>query len=117
MRYEDSDLLSLWLDDLRPPPTPDWTWVKTGEDAIVMLKSVAIGRISLDHDLGPFSLDGYEVARFIEAAAFEGTLHRLAWSVHSANPVGATRIAAALRSADRFWEARTPPARRPTEPT
>jgi len=49
-------MISLWLDDERRPPSPsqserDWTWVKTAEEAIELLKSGEVAFASLDHDL------------------------------------------------------------------
>lgn len=42
----------LWLDDLRKPPDDDWTWVKTVDDAIVLMEAGDVTVASLDNDLG-----------------------------------------------------------------
>jgi hypothetical protein len=69
------------------------------------LSSGEVNEVSLDHDLGDAAAGtGYDVACFIEARAFDGTLPRIAWQVHSANPVGADRMVLALRQADAFWD-------------
>lgn len=98
--------MKLWLDDERPAP-PGWVRVTTATDAIARLTAGGVHEISLDHDLGEDSPggSGYDVAVWIEQAAFNGTLPKLAWSIHSANPVGRARMEQALRSANRFWEA------------
>lgn len=43
----------LWLDDARYPPSNEWIWVKTADDAIEALKQKDILFASLDHDLLP----------------------------------------------------------------
>lgn len=42
--------MKLWLDDIRPAPT-GWTWVKTAEEALSLLKTGTVEEASLDHDL------------------------------------------------------------------
>lgn len=107
-------MINLWLDDERDPEDPriqelfgaepGMVWVKTAEAAIKRLKSGAVAWVSLDHDLGT-ALTGYDVAVWMEERAASGELTRLAWSVHSANVVGAKAIRRALTNADRFWAA------------
>ena len=97
-------MVKLFLDDERATP-PGWERVFTAHECISRLERGDVETISLDHDLGPPEAgDGYEVAKWIEAQAFAGTLKRLAWSVHSANPAGRRNIEAAMRAADRFWD-------------
>ena len=101
--------MRLWLDDIRPSPPGFDIRVKTAPDAIRFLKSGKIDEVSLDHDLGEGDdpeVDvgtGYDIAVWIEAKAHDGTLPRLVWNVHSANPVGRQKMEAALQNADRFW--------------
>jgi hypothetical protein len=97
--------MKLWLDDIRLPP-PNWHWVKSAKEAIILLDSGVVKEISLDHDLGDDMImgTGYDVAVAIEQGAFNGTLAPLVWNVHSANPVGIQKMLQALRNADRFWE-------------
>ncbi|MGV3620857.1 MAG: hypothetical protein ACO1OB_08570 [Archangium sp.] len=40
----------------------------------------------------------------VEPGKSAGTLKRLAWAVHSANPAGRKNIEAALQAAERFWK-------------
>ncbi|MDB5336626.1 MAG: hypothetical protein JWN70_2245 [Planctomycetaceae bacterium] len=105
-------LIDLWLDDERDPDdpkiqelfdaAPGMIWVKTAHAAISRLKSGNVRSISLDHDLGT-TATGYDVARWIEDRAFNGTLAKVDWCIHSMNVEGARAMRAALLNADRFW--------------
>lgn len=98
--------VQLWLDDLRPAPT-GWRHAFTADEAITALRDGGVVRISLDHDLGPPEAGtGYDVAKWIEEQAASGALEPLAWAIHSANPVGRSNMAFAMRSAERFWRGR-----------
>lgn len=98
--------LHVWLDDLRPMPSSFNIHVLTAKTAIQCLQTGRVSHISLDHDLGddPAVGSGNEVAVFIEEGAFDGTLPRLVWTIHSANPVGINKMTQALRNADKFWD-------------
>lgn len=102
--------INLWLDDVRDPavhsPHYEWVWVKTAQAAIAALETGVVERLSLDHDIGNEMEvgNGYMVAKFVEEAAYLGTLPRLTWTIHSANPVGRKNMEAALRNADRYWQ-------------
>ena len=95
--------MKLFLDDVRP--TPDgWARAYTAPEAIAFLAMGQVTEISLDHDLGEGPVgSGYDVACWIEEHAHEGSLPRLTWRIHSANTVGRDNMAAALKSAERFW--------------
>jgi hypothetical protein len=81
----------------------------TAKEAIAFLKSGNVTDISLDHDLGlpeeTFG-NGYQVACWIEEAAFKGEIPKLEWRVHSQNNVGVDKMVQALRAADHFWATR-----------
>ena len=108
--------IRLWLDDERDPKDPyikhgfyskgDEVWVKTPAEAINHLSQGKVSFISLDHDLGLDSSgeSGMTVAKWIEAAAYNGELKRLEWDVHSQNPVGRKAIQQAMNNAERFWD-------------
>lgn len=101
-----SKKLKVWLDDVRPMPEEYDIHVRTPEEAIELLQQGNVSCISLDHDLGLDDVrTGYTVALFIERGAHSGTLLRLNWAIHSANPVGAARMRTALTNADRYWNA------------
>lgn len=108
----------VYLDDIRPIPDDFDILVKTAPECIALLKTKCVSFISLDHDLsfiayvdnsGQFTCPegtGYDVALFIEESAFNGTLPRLGWSIHSMNPVGVKKMEAAMRNADKYWTSR-----------
>lgn len=98
--------MKLWLDDIRPAPE-GWTWVKTAWDAIALLEKGGVEAVSLDHDLGDAENGtGQFVAGWIEAEAYHGRIGRIAWRVHSANPIGAERMKIALERAETYWSER-----------
>jgi predicted phosphodiesterase len=99
--------MKLWLDDLRPAPDDSWTHTRTAREASALLERGGVEAVSLDHDLGEAedAGDGYAVACWIEQHAASGSLARLTWAVHSANPVGRAKMEAALLGAGRHWEA------------
>lgn len=104
--------MRLYLDDIRATPHDFDIRTYTAPETIEFLKGGRVTHISLDHDLdGEGNLDpsetgtGYDVAKWIEQAAHDGTLPRLTWAVHSMNASGAARIKAAMQSADRQWDA------------
>jgi hypothetical protein len=104
--------VKLWIDDLRAPPDDSWTWAKNsgvalGIVALACTNGLPLEEVSFDHDLGGDDT-AMTVARMIEEAAYAGNLPRLAWRIHSANPVGRLNIEAALASAERYWALREP---------
>lgn len=100
--------MRVWLDDERKMPEGFDLHVRTATEAIDVLKTGKVQLISLDHDLGPPEAGtGYDVAAWIEEAAFSKQIPRLEWRIHSANPVGRERMLAALVGANRWWNAST----------
>ena len=97
--------MNVWLDDERPMPSCYSHHVRTAPEAIELLKSGQVTRISLDHDLGPAEAGtGYDVALWIEKAAFDGTVGRIGLAVHTANVVGRKKMCAALENAAKYWD-------------
>lgn len=95
--------MKLWLDDVRPAPD-GWTWVKTAPEAIAQFATGEVSIASLDHDLGPSDAGtGYDVLCWVEKAmaahAWYGHLPII--HVHSANPVGRSRMLAAVAAITR----------------
>jgi hypothetical protein len=81
----------LFLDDLRLPYSEDWFLVKTSDEAIAILKTFRIEKISLDHDLGESGNGtGLDVLNWLEESIFlnsyKFTLNEII--LHSQNPVG-----------------------------
>jgi len=95
--------MRIWLDDVRSMPPSFDLHVKTSAEAMKLVLAGKITLISLDHDLGGDDT-GYAVTCCIEAAAYAGKIPRMAWTIHSANPVGRDRMTAAMLRAEFFWE-------------
>lgn len=97
-------MVKLWVDDVRQIPDDYHIWCKNARQTIAFLITNTIVEISLDHDLGDDDQGtGYDIACWIEKQAYEGTLKKLKWNIHSANPIGRGRITQALRNADKYW--------------
>lgn len=87
----------MWLDDVRKAP-PDFVWVKSYHEAIMLLETGTVEFASLDHDLpldyelediNPLAKTGYDVITWMEANDV--------WPIngvvcHSMNPSGRKRI-------------------------
>ena len=94
--------MKLYVDDEREPPDYFELLAKNYDQAIAYIDSGVVTLISLDHDLGN-GKTGYDIAKYIEEGALNGTIKQMTFRVHSQNPVGRENIKAALRSAARFW--------------
>lgn len=98
--------IQVWLDDERPAPE-GWLHLKTAQDAIRLIQTGRVAKISLDHDLGPPEAgNGYQVATFMEECAAAGSIPEIIWDIHSANPVGRKKMEQALDRASGFWAKR-----------
>jgi hypothetical protein len=95
--------MKVWVDDVRPKPDDYDVWLKDADVAIRTLRTCLVTHLSLDHDLGDDSKTGYDVAKFIEEAAYKKILAPLEVVVHSANPVGRRNIERAIERARGFW--------------
>jgi len=93
--------MKLWLDDIRPMPEGFDVHVKRVSHAIALIEMVTT--ISFDHDLGEGRRTGYDLAKFIEKGAYDGSVERITYSVHSANPVGRKNIVIAMENAEEYW--------------
>lgn len=97
----------VFLDDVRDAPIGA-VLCRTAEEALALIESGKVSRISFDHDLGT-ELTGYDVAKRIEEMVATGQIAMPRWQVHSANPVGRMNIEAAMHSAERFFNLRSNP--------
>lgn len=96
--------MRVWLDDLRPMPEGYDVHAWTAAEALELLKSGRVTAISLDHDLGDDAQGtGYDVAKWIEEAAYRRTVTEIELSVHSQNSVGVSNMNRAIANARRFW--------------
>lgn len=97
-------VVRVWLDDERPMPNEFSLHARTADEAIKAIEAGGVSVVSLDHDLGEDSNGtGYDVAKFIEEGAFLGTVPPMEVRVHSANPVGASRMRMCIENAKRYW--------------
>jgi len=107
--------MKIWLDDIRLPLI-GWTWIKTAEECIEVLKNHwnEIEEISLDHDLAfehyvvseqnmkselekdeplpSINKTGYDVAKFIEEEVYLNYRIPPKMYCHSDNPAGRKNI-------------------------
>jgi hypothetical protein len=94
-------VIALFLDDTRNPPDGVWTIARTSAAAIAVLAGGDVGYMSLDHDLGGDDT-GMRVVDWLDERIAAGDGFALpVWRIHSANPVGAARLRAALESIER----------------
>ncbi len=96
--------MKVWLDDVRPMPSGWDVHIRTAIEASQLVLQGQVTDISLDHDLGEKDLTGYFVAKMIEDLAYHGTIPKINWTIHSANPVGRANMEMALKNADKFWD-------------
>jgi hypothetical protein len=115
-------MIKLWHDDVRPPPSTDWSWARTNEEARMLLYNQKViaeeggdpcVECSLDHDLGALPSDGL----YAKGAAEETGMQLVEWMIendmvpprvviHSWNPGAAKRMRAALFAAGHNAELR-----------
>ena len=90
----------VWLDDERPSPK-GWIHFKTVPELIKFYEKnySKITELSLDHDLGEGTPEGYEFLKWLEEKMFHkkfDTLPKI--KVHSANPVGRKRMEQTIKA-------------------
>ena len=94
--------MKLWIDDVRPAPE-GWVHAKTAEEARKWIESgEMIQAISFDHDLGEGQENGHDLVSLVEERVYLGKMGLPEMAVHSANPVGARRIFAAIEAINRW---------------
>lgn len=92
--------MNLFVDDIRKPPS-GWTLARTITQAIALLASQDIEKVSLDHDIACRLVSGQEHS---SEEDFSAVAHYIALmnprpkvTFHTANPGGGARMAAILR--------------------
>ena len=113
--------MKLWHDDIRPAPE-GWTWARTNERAQELLRTGKVTEASLDHDLGLHDVDmtppecGGDADEWFDKMLLRGGSEETGYdlcvwmveegfvpkkiTIHSWNPAGAQRMAAALFATD-----------------
>lgn len=87
-------MIKIWVDDIRTPPSEEWIWVKSVNDAITEIiydelhveDEGEIYLISLDHDAGEFACDGGDYIRLLDWLEETGRNYPI--RIHGANAVG-----------------------------
>lgn len=91
---------NLFLDDIRDAPYETWITVRSYDEFCLYITEhgVPLG-ISFDHDLGG-KKTGYDCAKWLVKQDMDKKLDitTMKWSVHSANPVGASNIRKYLKN-------------------
>ncbi len=92
LKPEGEEPYKIWLDDERMAPK-GWVHIKTDDYAVWCMKNCKVSHISLDHDLGEDCGTGYDVICWIEEEVFMNNKFILPEiSIHSANPVGVSKM-------------------------
>lgn len=73
--------------------------MRSVNQAIGLLEAGAVTDASLDHDLGDFAYDGGDAWRLVDWMAAHDVWPTESISVHSANPIGVSRM---LSTIDRY---------------
>lgn len=94
----------VWLDDERPMPEGYDVHARNAREAIELLAGGEVTFMSFDHDLGSGNGSGSDVAKYVEEYAWRGTLKRLGWAIHTANPVGRSYMFSCMQNADKYWD-------------
>lgn len=100
--------MKIFLDDARDPSvvkfvrefsylkSGDWAWAKNFKDFEVLVAVACSGEgleeISLDHDLGFNSKDGYEALKLIEKRVFTQGMPLPTIHIHTANPAARQKM-------------------------
>lgn len=111
------NILFIYLDDMRVPPSRHWTVVRTAEQAYEAIRrAYNAGQemvLSLDHDLGEevtpdctrvCRATGYDLLSWLEKDIAIDTSFRpnIAFCIHSANPVGRENMGRAIKEIERM---------------
>lgn len=97
--------MKIWLDDKRTMPEGFGIHVVSAFEAIDMIKTGKVTKISLDNDLGDRTVvgEGWMVADCIEEQAYYGKIPKIECYVHSDNAVAVQRMCITLNRAMSYW--------------
>lgn len=96
--------MKLWVDDIRTPPSDEWLWARSVNQAITAIKCYERSfttdtiYINLDHDAGDFEKDGGDYIRildWLEQAKIVDTGYF--FYLHTMNPVGRENMERIIR--------------------
>ena len=88
-------IIKLWIDDIRTPPSNEWVWAKTVNEARAAIRfyehniNADIIIISLDHDAGAYYSGGGDYIKVLDWLEEENLVDTgYFFHFHSMNPVG-----------------------------
>lgn len=85
----------LWVDDLRQPPSGDYMWVRSVNEAKRAMDNYYFDYIDLDHDAGDFAYDGGDYIKLLDW--LEGNGQDVIVKLHTMNPVGRQNMRAIIQ--------------------
>ena len=96
-------MIRIWIDDIRTPPSEDWIWIKSVNDAITEIiydelnaeYEGEICLISLDHDAGDYASDGGDYIKLLDWLEETGRNYPI--RIHSQNIVGVQNMRAIIK--------------------
>lgn len=97
------NIIKLWIDDVRKPPSNDWIWVQSVVQAIPTIYMYERNMhddtiiIDLDHDAGEFVKYGGDYIEILNWLEREGIVDTgYFFHIHSMNPVGVQNMKAII---------------------
>ena len=97
-------MFKLWIDDMRRPPSDEWIWVQTVNQAKSAIRfyersyNSDIIIIDLDHDAGNFAKNGGDYVEILNWLEREGIVDTgYFFHIHSQNPVGVENMRAIIQ--------------------
>ena len=95
--------MKLWIDDMRQPPSEDWVWVRTTNQAISAINHYERNMhddtitIDLDHDAGDYANQGGDYIKFLDWLEEMGIVDTgYFFHIHSMNSVGVQNMKAII---------------------
>ena len=90
------EFYKIWVDDIRYPPNTDWIWVKSVNQAKILIEILentdSEMLISLDHDAGDYGPPDYiKILDWLEETGRNYPIH-----IHSMNVVGVANMRAII---------------------
>jgi hypothetical protein len=97
------NIIKLWIDDVRKPPSNEWIWVQSVVQAIPTIYMYERNMhddtiiIDLDHDAGEFVKYGGDYIEILNWLEREGIVDTgYFFHIHSMNPVGVQNMKAII---------------------
>lgn len=100
--------MKLWVDDVREPPSAEWNWIKSVNEAKGDIQAIEwyarnvdndpifhIELIDIDHDAGIYAYDGGDYIKLLDWLEETGRSYPI--HIHSMNPVGVQNMRAIIQ--------------------